>query len=77
MAAKSKTKQINNKAELGRKYFDVLDVYTNNILTEIAAKSSELSLSTDHLKIIEKISIDQKMKARNWGFDQLSKVLQD
>lgn len=70
-------KKTLDKAALGRKYYDVLDIYTSNILTSIAESSGEFAISKDSLKKIEDICLEQKLKARDWGFTQIVKLLQE
>ena len=66
-----------DKAAIARKYYDILDVYTNNILVEVAGKSAESLISKESLKHIHDICLAQKLKAREWGFDQIIKTIQD
>ena len=74
---KTKDKDIDRKAELGRKYFDILDIYVSKTLTTLSENSNENDLNRSHLKAIEKILNEEKIKARSWGFDQLAKVIKE
>jgi len=77
MPAKKKLKDIDKKAELGRKYFDILDTYVSKTLTALSEASSESDLNRNHLKAIEKVLNEEKVKARSWGFDQLTRVIKE
>lgn len=80
MATSSKKKSANNKvntAEFGRKYYDVLDVYSQKIMSQIVEKSRDLDLSKDSIKEISNILVEETAKAKSWGFDQLIKVVKE
>ena len=74
MSTKKKTK-ANIKAELGRKYFDVLDTYTNKILSNIVEDSNVLGINKENLKKISNMLEQEKAQVKNWGFDQISKIV--
>lgn len=78
MVAKKKTQttsQANVKASLGRKYFDVLDTYTNKILSNLVEQSVDLGIDKENLKKISLMLEAEKVKAKNWGFDQISSTI--
>jgi len=77
MKANKKSKDSDKKAELGRKYFDILDIYVAKTITSLSESSSENDLNRNHLKAIEKVLNEEKIKARSWGFDQLTKVIKE
>ena len=70
-----KNNKGNIKAELGRKYYDVIDTYTNKILSNIIEESSSLGINKDTLTKISSILEQEKAQAKNWGFDQISKII--
>ena len=72
---KTKAQTSVNTAEFGRKYYDVLDVYTQKIMSQIIEQSRELNINSDAVKEINKILISESAKAKNWGFDQLIKTV--
>ena len=65
----------NIKAELGRKYFDVLDTYTSKILSNLVEDSNNLGIGRDNLKKISSMLEQEKAQAKNWGFDQISNII--
>ena len=74
MATRSKTNQKQvNTAEFGRKYYDVLDVYSQKIMSQIVEKSRDLNMNKDTIQEINKILLEETTKAKSWGFDQLIK----
>ena len=74
MAAK-KNNKANLKAELGRKYFDVVDTYTNKILSNIIQDSNNLGIDREKLKTISAMLEQEKAQVKSWGFDQISNVI--
>lgn len=70
-----KKSTVNIKAELGRKYYDVLDAYTNKILSNIIEESSNLGINKENLKKISNMLEQEKAQVKNWGFDQISKII--
>lgn len=72
----TKKKNIANiKAELGRKYFDVVDTYTSKILSNIVEESSDLGINRENLKKISDMLEQEKAQVKNWGFDQISNIV--
>lgn len=74
MAAKKNTKS-NLKAELGRKYYDVVDTYTNKILSNLVQESNNLGIDRENLRKISDMLEQEKAQVKNWGFDQISKII--
>ena len=74
MSTKKKSK-ANLKAELGRKYYDVVDTYTNKILSNLIEESTSLGIDRENLKIISKMLEQEKAQVKNWGFDQISGII--
>jgi hypothetical protein len=74
-AKKEDTSNTINTAEFGRKYYDVLDVYTNKVITKLFENSNEINISHESLQKIGNILNEETTHAKNWGFDQLIKVL--
>jgi len=70
-----KKSTANIKAELGRKYFDVLDTYTNKILANIVEESNNLGIDREKLKKISDMLEQEKAHVKNWGFDQISNII--
>jgi hypothetical protein len=77
--AKSAAKNIKavNTAEFGRKYYDVLDVYSQKIMSQIVEKSRDLNIDKTLIKELNKILTEETARAKSWGFDQLIKVVKD
>lgn len=71
-ARSTKQKEINT-AEFGRKYYDVLEVYSQKIMSQIVEKSRDLDMSKDTVQAINNILKEETAKAKSWGFDQLIK----
>ena len=79
-AAKNRNKKEDasntiNTAEFGRKYYDVLDVYTNKVISKLVENSNEINISRESIQKIGNILNEETTHAKNWGFDQLIKVL--
>lgn len=79
-AVKSKSKKEDtsnaiNTAEFGRKYYDILDVYTNKVISKLVENSNEINISRESIQKIGKILNEETIHAKDWGFDQLVKVL--
>ncbi len=75
--AKSKKEESNsiNTAEFGRKYYDVLDVYSNKVISSLVENSNEINISRESIQKIVNILNEETIHAKDWGFDQLIKVL--
>ena len=74
-ARKTQSQNNINTAEFGRKYYDVLEVYSQKIMSQIVEKSNDLNIQRETLDEINNILLDETSKAKNWGFDQLIKVV--
>tara|TARA_B000000557_G_scaffold225012_1_gene194854 strand:- start:1955 stop:2206 length:252 start_codon:yes stop_codon:yes gene_type:complete len=74
-AKKEDTSNTINTAEFGRKYYDVLDVYTNKVISKLVENSNEINISRESIQKIGNILNEETTHAKNWGFDQLIKVL--
>ena len=74
---KTTSKKTINTAEFGRKYYDVLDVYTQKIMTKIIENSRELNIDKDAIKSINNILIEETSHVKNWGFDHLIKTIRE
>ena len=75
-SAAKNTKAVNT-AEFGRKYYDVLDVYSQKIMSQIVEKSRDLNIDKSVIKEISNILTEETARAKSWGFDQLIKVVKD
>jgi len=64
-----------NIAEVGRKYYDVLDVYSNKVISKIVESSSELKIDKKTMLEINKIIHEETASAKSWGIDQLIKAV--
>jgi len=64
-----------NIAEVGRKYYDVLDVYSNKVISKIIENSSKLNIDKNAISEINKIIFEETVSAKNWGVDQLIKAV--
>jgi len=75
MPAKKEVKKEVNTAEFGRKYYDIIDVFSQKLMSEIVELKNDANLSDDvMLKINNKI-VQQTTSFKDWGFDQLVKVV--
>ncbi len=79
-AVKNKSKKeeaVNtiNTAEFGRKYYDVLEVYNNKVMSKLIENSIDINISKESIQKINNILNEETIHAKNWGFDQLIKVL--
>tara|TARA_Y100000310_G_scaffold330759_2_gene402994 strand:- start:128 stop:361 length:234 start_codon:yes stop_codon:yes gene_type:complete len=77
MATRVKSKNNINTAEFGRKYYDVLDVYKQKVMSQIVEKSRELNIDKATIKVLDNILVEETAQVKNWGFDQLIKVVKD
>jgi hypothetical protein len=66
-----------NIAEFGRKYYDVLDVYSSKVISKIVENSSQLNIDKKTVQEINKIITTETASAKNWGIDQLIKVVKN
>jgi hypothetical protein len=66
-----------NTAEFGRKYYDVLDVYKQKVMSQIVEKSRELNIDKSVIKALDNVLTEETAHVKNWGFDQLIKVIKD
>ena len=66
-----------NIAEVGRKYYDVLDVYSNKVISKIVENSNELNIDKNTIQEINKIINTETANAKNWGIDQLIKAIKN
>jgi hypothetical protein len=62
-------------AKFGRKYYDILDVLSNKLMSSIVENSSELNINKEELKKLNKIVKNELVQARGWGFDQLISII--
>ena len=86
VAKKSNTKKTENTqlnqntvniAEFGRKYYDVLDVYSSKVISKIVENSNQLNIDKSTVQEINKIIAAETASAKNWGIDQLIKVVKN
>lgn len=66
-----KNNQTVDKAALSRKYFNVVDTYSNKIFNNINEQSKDLGLSKDQLTKIYAIINNETVQVKNWGLDQI------
>ena len=66
-----------NIAEFGRKYYDVLDVYSSKVISKIVENSSQLNIDKNTIQEINKIIAAETANAKNWGIDQLIKAVKN
>lgn len=73
MPAKKTTSNTNsfNTAEFGRKYYDVLEVYKQKVMSEIVENAKNLNIDKNVVIELNKILTKETASAKNWGFDQL------
>lgn len=71
---KSQTPTV-NIAEVGRKYYDVLDVFSNKVVSKIVENSGQLNIDKSAIVEISKIITEETSMAKNWGIDQIIKAI--
>jgi hypothetical protein len=64
-----------NIAEVGRKYYDVLDVYSSKVISKIVESSNDLRIDKKTMLEINKIIHEETASAKSWGIDQLIKAV--
>lgn len=72
---KSQTPTTVNIAEVGRKYYDVLDVFSNKVVSKIVENSGQLNIDKSTIVEISKIITEETSMAKNWGIDQIIKAI--
>ena len=77
MPAKKQEKNTKsfNTAEFGRKYYDVLEVYRQKVMSEIVENARNLNIDKNAVTELNKILTKETASAKNWGFDQLVAVV--
>ena len=77
MPAKKTTSNTSsvNTAEFGRKYYDVLEVYKQKVMSEIVENARSLNIDKNVVTELNKILTKETASAKNWGFDQLISIV--
>ena len=73
-----KTQKKNNELNpedinlsLGKKYYNIMEVFKNKIVTTIIERNSELNLDRDAIEKISFLVGAEVDSAKSWGYDQL------
>lgn len=57
--------------DLGKNYYNVMEVLKNKVVSSLIEKSSELSLDRSTLEKISFVVGAEVESAKSWGYDQL------
>tara|TARA_B100001287_G_C22374017_1_gene385600 strand:+ start:254 stop:490 length:237 start_codon:yes stop_codon:yes gene_type:complete len=73
-----KTQKKNNELNpedinlsLGKKYYNIMEVFKNKVVTTIIERNSELNLDRDAIEKISFLVGAEVDSAKSWGYDQL------
>lgn len=64
-----------NIAEVGRKYYDILDVFSSKVVSKIVENSGQLNIDKKTITELNKIISEEAAMAKDWGIDQIIKVI--
>ena len=74
--AKKRASNTLTKEALGKRYYDIIEIYTNKILYNILEESRDLGIDKENLNKIKTILENQKLDAKSWGYDQIAKLVE-
>ena len=72
---KNENKDTLSVAKLGRSYYDIVDVSSQNIINNIVSESSNLGLNQSQLREISNIVKSELERSKDWGSNILFKLL--
>ena len=71
-AKNSKSLNLENaNLEIGKNYYNVMEVFKNKVTSSIIEKSQELKLDREALESISFIVSAEFDLAKSWGYDQI------
>lgn len=69
---KSQAANLDNiNLNLGKSYYNIMEVFKNKVVTSIIEKNSELNLDRNTLERISFLIGAEVDSAKSWGYDQL------
>ena len=75
MPAKKENRKEVNTAEFGRKYYDIVDVFSQKLMSQIVELKNESQLSDEVMVKLSNVVMKESTSFKDWGFDQLVKVV--
>lgn len=75
MPAKKEVRKEVNTAEFGRKYHDIVDVFSQKLMSQIVELKNDAKLSDEVMNKLGKVVMQESTSFKDWGFDQLIKVV--
>lgn len=71
-AKKSLELNVDNvNLDLGKSYYNIMEVFKNKVISSLIEKSSELNLDRSTLEKISFVVGAEVDSAKSWGYDQL------
>lgn len=61
----------NINLDLGKSYYNIMEVFKNKVVSSLIEKSSELNLDRNALEQISFVIGAEVDSAKSWGYDQL------
>ena len=61
----------NVNLDLGKSYYNIMEVFKNKVISSLIEKSSELNLDRNTLEKISFVVGAEVDSAKSWGYDQL------
>ena len=69
---KSQAASLDNiNLNIGKSYYNIMEVFKNKVVTSIIEKNSELNLDRNTLERISFLIGAEVDSAKSWGYDQL------
>ena len=65
------------KKELGKTYYDILDVNHQNIVSQLLERSNDLKINSEVVKEISLIIQNEGIKAKDWGWNIINKKIDE
>ncbi len=75
MPAKKEVRKEINTAEFGRKYYDIVDVFSQKLMSQIVELKNDSQLSDEVMVKLSNVVMQESTSFKDWGFDQLVKVV--
>lgn len=75
MPVKKEVRKEVNTAEFGRKYYDIVDVFSQKLMSQIVELKNEAKLSDEVMNKLGNVVMQESTSFKDWGFDQLIKVV--
>lgn len=75
MPVKKEVRKEVNTAEFGRKYYDIVDVFSQKLMSQIVELKNDAKLSDEVMNKLGNVVMQESTSFKDWGFDQLIKVV--